>query len=84
MKYNRELEQILSIEGMLDLAEVIVMGALNRKESRGAHTRTDYPKRDDKNFLKHTLVYYQGEDKEPRLEYKDVVITKWPPKERKY
>ncbi len=84
LHYNRELEQVLTFEGILDLAEVIVMGALNRKESRGAHTRTDYPKRDDKNFLKHTPVYYEGPDKEPRLEYKDVVITKWQPKERKY
>jgi succinate dehydrogenase / fumarate reductase flavoprotein subunit len=67
---------------LLDNAEIIVEGALARKESRGAHYREDYAKRDDKNWLKHTFAYKT--DKGVKLEYKPVTITKFQPKERKY
>jgi succinate dehydrogenase / fumarate reductase flavoprotein subunit len=81
-QYNRELEWVYSIEGMLDLAEVICIGALERKECRGGHWRLDHVKRDDDNLLKHTLAYYV--DKKPQLRYQDAIITKWQPMERKY
>ncbi len=81
-EYNRELEWVLAIEGMLDVAEVICLGALKRTECRGCHWRLDHLGRDDENFLKHTLVNY--EDGEVKLSYLDAVITKWEPKERKY
>ncbi len=58
------------------------MGAEARKESRGAHFRTDYPKRDDANWLKHTLAW--KENGRVKLGYKDVVITKYQPMERRY
>ena len=67
---------------MLDCAETIVAGAIVRKESRGAHTRTDYPERDDKNWLQHTLVTLQGG--EPRIDYAPVTITRWQPQARTY
>ena len=59
-----------------------MLGALLRKESRGAHARFDYPKRDDENFLKHTLAYYTPEG--PKIEYIPVRILYWKPIERKY
>ncbi|HDI73437.1 MAG TPA: succinate dehydrogenase/fumarate reductase flavoprotein subunit, partial [Candidatus Korarchaeota archaeon] len=62
---------------------VVAMAALNRTETRGAHTRLDYPKRDDENWLKHTMIQ-RGADGEPQFSYIPVVITKWPPTERKY
>jgi len=67
---------------MLDLAEVIVEGALARKESRGSHFRVDHPNRDDEHWLRHTLAFETPDG--PRLEYKDVTITSYPPKERTY
>ncbi len=67
---------------MLDVAQALAHSARSRTESRGSHQRTDYPKRDDKNFLKHSLAYKT--DGEPRIGYKDVVITRWPPGERVY
>ncbi|MFX1518217.1 MAG: FAD-binding protein [Promethearchaeota archaeon] len=81
-QYNRELEWVLAIEGMLDVAEVMCLGALKRTECRGCHWRLDHLKRDDENFLKHTLANYV--DGEPKLSYLDVIITKWEPKERTY
>ena len=80
--YNTDLVSALELENMLDLAEVTVLGALERRESRGAHARRDYPKRDDERFLVHTLAYYT--DKGPRLEYIPVRITTWKPVERTY
>ena len=68
---------------MLEFSEIIVHGARERKESRGAHARTDYPKRDDVDWLKHTLAYHTA-DGAIQLKYKPVVITKHQPEERKY
>jgi succinate dehydrogenase / fumarate reductase flavoprotein subunit len=67
---------------MLDLAEVITLGGLNREETRGSHFRIDFPKRNDKEWLKHTVV--TCEEGHPRISYKDVKIDKYEPKERKY
>ena len=67
---------------MLDVAEAVANSALNRKESRGSHTRTDFAKRDDQNFLKHTLAHRTPQG--PRIEYLPVTITRWQPEERKY
>lgn len=80
--YNTDLIAALELGYMLDVAEVIVAGAIARTESRGAHARLDYPKRDDQNWLRHTLAYYTPEG--PMLDYKPVVITKYQPVERKY
>ena len=80
--FNLGLINALELDFMLELAEVTALSALNRKESRGAHFRVDYPQRDDANWLKHTLVYYTVEG--PRIDYAPVTITKWQPVERKY
>ena len=80
--YNTNLSDVLEVESMLTVAEVVVAGALARTESRGSHFRRDYPARDDKNWLKHTLAY-PGPDG-PRLEYSSVNITKYQPAERHY
>jgi succinate dehydrogenase / fumarate reductase flavoprotein subunit len=80
--YNTNLMHVLELENLLDLAEVMVTGALARKESRGAHARRDHPVRDDKHWHVHTLAFHTPE--KPRLEYKPPVITTWKPVERKY
>jgi succinate dehydrogenase / fumarate reductase flavoprotein subunit len=80
--YNTDLLSALEIENLLDLAEVVVVGALARTESRGAHSRRDFPQRDDVNWLKHTLAHYTPTG--PRIEYIPVNITAWEPVERKY
>lgn len=80
--YNTDLLEVIELGHMLDFTEVIVAGALNRQESRGAHFRTDFPKRDDRNWLKHTLAFKTPDG--PRFEYKPVTITKFQPQERKY
>lgn len=82
LNFNTELTSALELENMLDLARTITHSALERKESRGAHQRTDYPNRDDEIFLKNTLAYHTGEA--PRIEYRETPITKWPPGERVY
>ncbi len=81
--FNTNLQQTLEFLNLVDIAETIVLPAIERKESRGAHYRTDYPKRDDENFLKHSIVE-RGDDGELRLSWKPVVITKYQPEERKY
>jgi len=82
LTFNTELTSALELENMLDLARAVTHSALERRESRGAHQRTDFPERDDERFLKNTLAYLT-EDK-PRIEYKEVMITSWPPAERVY
>jgi succinate dehydrogenase / fumarate reductase flavoprotein subunit len=67
---------------MLDIAHAMIAGALAREESRGAHTRRDFPDRDDEKWLKHTLAHYTPEG--PRLEYAPVTITRWQPEARSY
>ncbi|MEW6456072.1 MAG: succinate dehydrogenase/fumarate reductase flavoprotein subunit [Acidobacteriota bacterium] len=80
--YNTDLISVLEIEFMLDVAEIVVDGALRREESRGGHARRDFTKRDDENWLKHTMTYFTPE--RPRFEYIPVNITMWQPVERKY
>jgi len=80
--FNTELIAALELECMLDVAEAVAHSALAREESRGAHTRTDFPKRDDTRFLKHSLAYRTPDG--PRIEHAPVTITRWPPEERKY
>ena len=82
--FNTELMEVIELGNLLDCAEATVAGALARKESRGAHYRTDYEKRDDVNFLSHTLAYRTETPGAPELRYKPVVITEFQPKERKY
>jgi fumarate reductase flavoprotein subunit len=81
--FNTELTAALELSFMLDVAEAMVQCALHRTESRGAHQRTDFPKRDDEKFLAHSLVY-GNEDGTSRVEYLPVTITRWPPGERVY
>jgi len=80
--YNTAFEQYVEVGNLLQISHAIVQGAIARKESRGGHSRRDYPKRDDVHFLKHTLIFQ--ENGKYRTEYKNVVLTKYPPKERKY
>ncbi|MBS7616085.1 succinate dehydrogenase/fumarate reductase flavoprotein subunit [Candidatus Bathyarchaeota archaeon] len=80
--FNTGFTAALQLDFMLDLAEVTVVSALARTESRGAHSRLDYPKRDDEKWLVHTLAYYTTDG--PKLEYQPVTITKWQPAARKY
>jgi succinate dehydrogenase / fumarate reductase flavoprotein subunit len=81
-QFNTDMISAIELSFMLDLAEVITMGALKRTESRGGHFREDYPERDDKNWLRHSLAYYSTDG--PTFSYKPVTITKWQPVERKY
>jgi succinate dehydrogenase / fumarate reductase, flavoprotein subunit len=80
--FNMDLLNTWELGCLLDLAEIIAASALKRTESRGAHARDDYPKRDDQNWLKHTLAWWKHGKTE--LKYKPVVITKYEPKERVY
>jgi succinate dehydrogenase / fumarate reductase flavoprotein subunit len=82
LRFNTELEEILELGYLLDLAWVTTVGALARTESRGAHSREDFPQRDDATWLKHSLAS-AGEDR-IRLDYKPVTITRFQPQERKY
>jgi succinate dehydrogenase / fumarate reductase flavoprotein subunit len=82
LRYSQELVNVIEFASMLDLAEVITLGGLNREETRGSHFRTDFPKRNDKDWLKHTLVRY--EDGKPHISYAEVKVDKYEPKERKY
>jgi fumarate reductase flavoprotein subunit len=81
--FNTELTTVLELSYMLDLAQVIVASALRREESRGSHQRTDYPARDDRHFLAHSLAV-RAADRSPRIEHLPVTITRWPPGERVY
>jgi succinate dehydrogenase / fumarate reductase, flavoprotein subunit len=81
--FNNDLTQALELGFLLELAECMVVAGLARKESRGAHARPhDYPDRDDENFLRHTMVTWNGDG--PLLDWKPVTITKWQPAVRSY
>jgi succinate dehydrogenase / fumarate reductase flavoprotein subunit len=79
---NQALIRLLELENMLLLAEVVAYGAINREESRGSHTRTDYPKRDDKRFLNHTITLIQ--DGKINISNKPVNLGMFELKERVY
>jgi succinate dehydrogenase / fumarate reductase, flavoprotein subunit len=81
-RFNTDLLEALELESLLNLAEAIVVSALSRRESRGAHFREDYPDRDDLNWLKHTLIHKGTRDL--TVTYKPVVVTRFQPKERVY
>jgi fumarate reductase flavoprotein subunit len=81
--YNTDLLQALELGSMLDCAEAVTASALARTESRGAHQRLDFVERDDKNFLRHSLAHFRSSDP-PRIDYRDVVITKSQPGVRDY
>ena len=81
-EYNTNFTNVMEIDSMFRVAEVVLIGAINRRESRGSHARTDYPTRNDANFLHHTLAYYDS--KEPIMKKHPVTITKYKPVERKY
>ncbi|MFT7836566.1 succinate dehydrogenase flavoprotein subunit [Saccharothrix sp. BKS2] len=81
-RFNTDLLEAVELGFLLELAEVLVVGALARKESRGGHAREDYPNRDDTNFMRHSMYYKQDED--IRLDYKPVTFTRYQPMERKY
>ncbi|QKT06720.1 succinate dehydrogenase flavoprotein subunit [Gordonia sp. X0973] len=85
-RFNSDLLEAIELGFLLEMAEVTVVGALNRKESRGGHAREDYPKRDDANFMKHTMAYKKGTGliADIELDYKPVVQTRYEPMERKY
>jgi succinate dehydrogenase / fumarate reductase flavoprotein subunit len=83
--FNTDLMFALELEFMVDCADTIVAGALARKESRGAHYRTDMTERDDENWLKHTLVYKDdAQEHGTRVETSPVTITQWEPVKRVY
>jgi succinate dehydrogenase / fumarate reductase flavoprotein subunit len=82
-RYNSDLLEAVELGFLLDLAEVLVISARNRKESRGGHAREDYLERDDVNFMKHTMAY-RGADGEVNLDWKPVVVTRYQPMARKY
>lgn len=81
--YNTDLIQALELGSMIDVARAMAVSALNRRESRGSHQRLDHVERNDKDFLRHTLATFAGEDN-PTIDYRDVVITKSQPAERVY
>ncbi|MGV8896825.1 MAG: succinate dehydrogenase flavoprotein subunit [Rhodoglobus sp.] len=89
-RFNTDLLEAIELGFLLDLAEVLVYSARSRHESRGGHMREDFPKRDDENFLVHTMAYRVGDPESAdagehiRLDWKPVVITNYPPMERKY
>ncbi|MGW0080515.1 succinate dehydrogenase flavoprotein subunit [Streptomyces sp. NPDC003393] len=86
-RFNTDLLEAIELGNLLDLAEVMAVSALARKESRGGHYREDYPNRDDVNFMRHTMAYREvGADgtESIRLDYKPVVQTRYQPMERKY
>ena len=86
--FNTDLLEAVELGFLLDLAEVVVVGALAREESRGGHFREDFPLRDDVRFLKHTMAYRHpaatGDGTEVRLDSKPVTVTRYQPMERKY
>ena len=89
-RFNTDLLEAIELGFLLDLAEVVVFSARNRKESRGGHMRDDFPDRDDANYMKHTMAYLTGDPHSAdasdhiRLDWKPVTITHYEPMERKY
>ncbi len=89
-RFNTDLLEAVELGFLLDIAEVVVYTARNRRESRGGHMRDDYPKRDDENFMQHSMAYLSGDphsshpDDHIRLGVKPVVVTRYQPMERKY
>ena len=86
-RYNTDLLEAIELGFLIDLAEVTVVGALERKESRGGHAREDYPNRDDVNYMRHTMAYRvpgAGGESAVRVDYKPVTMTRYQPMERKY
>jgi fumarate reductase flavoprotein subunit len=81
--FNTEIIAALELQNMLEVAEAVAVSAAHRNESRGAHTRKDATRRDDQNYLYHTLCYYEGAAR-PRLDKKAVTLGRWVPEERKY
>ncbi|RRD42603.1 succinate dehydrogenase/fumarate reductase flavoprotein subunit, partial [Tessaracoccus sp. OH4464_COT-324] len=81
--FNTNVLYTVELGYILDVSQSIANSAIERKESRGAHQRLDYTERDDVNYLKHTLAYYNA-DGAPRIEYSDVKITKSQPAKRVY
>ena len=82
-RFNTDLLEAIELGFLIDVAEVVVVGALAREESRGGHFREDFPTRDDELFLRHTMAYRDAE-LGVRLDYKPVTVTRYPPMERKY
>jgi succinate dehydrogenase / fumarate reductase, flavoprotein subunit len=76
--FNSDLIHALELDSLLDVAETIAAGGIAREESRGAHYRSDFPNRDDGQWLKHTLAYRNPSG--PQLRYAPVAITRFPPK----
>ena len=89
-RFNTDLLEAIELGFLLDLAEVVVFSARNRKESRGGHMRDDFPDRDDANYMKHTMAYLTGDPHSAdaadhiTLDWKPVVVTNYQPMERKY
>jgi succinate dehydrogenase / fumarate reductase flavoprotein subunit len=81
--FNRDLLEAIELGRMLEVSEIIILGALNREESRGAHFREDFPKRDDKKWLVHTMFRFSIKEG-PQAFFKPVIISRFPPAERKY
>ncbi|HXW50424.1 MAG TPA: FAD-binding protein [Candidatus Acidoferrales bacterium] len=81
--YNQALTFVLELGYMLDCAEATIYGAITRTESRGAHSRTDFPQRNDAEWLRHVVLHY-NDGQPPQITYQPVTITKWPPQERTY
>jgi succinate dehydrogenase / fumarate reductase flavoprotein subunit len=82
-RYNSDLLEAVELGFLLDLAQALVVTARARTESRGGHSREDYPTRDDVNFMRHSMAYRSSES-EIRLDYKPVTVTRYQPMERKY
>ena len=81
-QFNTDLLDIIELRNLLDLSLVTAASALNRQESRGAHSREDFPGRDDDRWLKHTLAYLEGD--RVRIDFKAVDTSIWKPKPRTY
>jgi len=83
--FNTDLVNLLETEFLTDISMPMMLGALNRTESRGAQARTDYPDRDDVNWMKHTLMHFRGATNDPEVDYsRKVTVTKFQPEVRTY